>query len=90
MGHPEVGFGFDLDGGWFVEGVVAEAAPGVGLGGGGEASGDGVAMDVTELFEVLGVGLDVEVVVAGEPEAFFAGGLEVAGGGLLQDLEDGG
>ena len=42
--------GFDFDGAGFAGGVVVEAAPAVVFGFGDEAAGDGVAVDVLELF----------------------------------------
>ena len=52
-------------------GVGVEAGPGVVAGFGDEAAGDGVAVEVAELFDVLGGRDDVEVVVAREPERGF-------------------
>ncbi len=53
--------------------VVEIAGVGPVFGGFDQASGDGVLVHVVELFEELPGGEDVEVVVAGLPEAFVVG-----------------
>ncbi len=62
--------GLDFDGGGVSGGVVVEAAPTVVFGFGDEASGDGVAVDVTDFLYEPCCGEDVEVVVARLPESF--------------------
>jgi hypothetical protein len=47
---------------------VAEAAPGPVFGFLDESTFNGVAVDIAELLDELGLGEDVEVVVAGLPE----------------------
>ncbi len=64
-----------------------DAAPWVVFGVGGEASFDWVAVDVAELFDALGFGADVEVVVARKPERGAVA--EELGGLLLEDLKGG-
>ena len=73
--------------------IVAEAAPWPVFGVFDETSVDRVAMKVAELFDVLPVGEDVEVVVAGLPEVL-AVALETFGSfafeythGVAQELE---
>jgi hypothetical protein len=61
-----MGFDFHLAG--LAGGPVAIAAPRPIVGLFNEAAHDGIAMDVLELFDELGVGEDVEVVVAALPE----------------------
>jgi len=81
--------GFDFYGAGFASGVVVEAAPAVVFGFGDEASGDGVAVDVSDfLFEFSG-GEDVEVVVAGLPEVAVRS-FEEFGGLAFDDSEGGG
>jgi len=63
-------FGFDFDAAGFAGEIVAETAPWPVFGPGNEASLDGIAVDVFQFFNVLSVGEDVEVVVAGLPELF--------------------
>lgn len=69
---------------------MVEAAPTVVFGVEDEAAFDQVAVDVLELFDILIVAGDVEVVVAALPELFLVGGFELAGGQLLEDLQEGG
>lgn len=66
--------GFDFDGAGIAGGVVIEAAPAVIFRICDEAAFDRVAVDVLELFDVLLVAGDVEVVVAALPELFLIGG----------------
>ena len=75
-----------MDGGGFVEDVVAIAGVGPVLGGGDEAADDRVGVYVVELFDELVVGEDVEVVVAGLPE-LGAGALEEFGGFAFEGSE---
>lgn len=58
----------DLDGRGFVEEEVTVGGPGPVFGSLDEATGDGIAVHVFNLFDSLVVGEDVEVVVAGLPE----------------------
>ena len=82
--------GFDFYGMGFAGRVVVEAAPPIMLGFRDQAARDGVLVDVMEFFcELLWAGY-VEVVVAALPELFLAGRFELAGGCLLEDLEEGG
>jgi hypothetical protein len=74
----------DLDGGGFVEEEVTVGGPRPVFGSFDEASGDGVAVHVLDLFDSLVVGEDVEVVVAGLPEGCRG---EALGDGEFQGLE---
>lgn len=67
-------------------GLVGEAAPGVVLAAGDEASLDRVAVDATDHFGARFLAGDVAVEVAGLPE-LVAEALEGAGGGLLEGLD---
>jgi hypothetical protein len=78
--------GFDLDSADFSGGPVVEAAPGPIFGPLDEAALDGIAVDVLELLDELGMGEDVEVVVTGLPE-LEASPFEEFGGLSLQDTE---
>ena len=69
--------GFDLDSADFSGGPVVEAAPGPVFEFFDEAARDGIAVDVLELLDELGMGEDVEVVVTGLPES---------GAGALQEF----
>ena len=77
---PSCPLGFDFNGTYFTDGVVVEAAPTVIFGSFCQASFDGVAVDVLELFNVLLVGGDIEVVVAALPELFLSFRFQFAGG----------
>ena len=77
-------FGFDFYSAGFPGEVVAIAAPWPIFGGFDEAAYDWVSVDVPELLDVLSVGEDVEVVVAGLPE-LFAVAFEALGGFSLED-----
>jgi hypothetical protein len=77
----------DLNGGRLVGGVVVEAAPAVVFGFGDEASGDGVAVDVLDLFDEFPGGEGVEVVVAILPEPL-AVAPEEPGGFAFDDAEE--
>jgi len=66
---------------------VEEAAPGPVFGLFDEGAFDGVAVDVLELLDELGLGEDVEVVVAGLPE-LGAAAFEELGGFALKDAND--
>ena len=68
---------------------MVEAAPAVVFGFGDEASGDWVAVDVSDFLFEFACGEDVEVVVAGLPEVV-AGAFEKFGGLALDDSEGGG
>ena len=81
--------GFDFYSAGFAGEVVAIAAPWPVFGVFCEASFYRVAVDVLELLDVLLVGEDVEVVVAGLPE-LSAVVLESLGGFALEDVERGG
>ena len=81
--------GFDFYSAGFAGEVVAIAAPWPVFGVFCEASFYRVAVDVLELLDVLLVGEDVEVVVAGLPEVF-AVALEALRGFSLEDVERGG
>ena len=94
VGHPDLCGdgairGSDGDGTGFAGGVGEEAAPGPVFGSFDEAAGDGVVVHVLQLFDSLGFGEDVEVVVAGLPEVF-AGASEKFGGFALEHAEGGG
>ena len=82
-------FGFDFYSTWFAGEVVAIAARWPVFGLLDEVTYDWVAVDVPELLDVLAVGEDVEVVVAGLPE-LFAVAFEELGGFRLEDVEGGG
>ena len=71
--------GFDFDAAGFAGEMVAETAPWPVFGPGNEATYDWVTVDVLQFFNVLSVGEDVEVIVAGLPE-LFAVALETLGG----------
>ena len=60
--------GFDFDRSGLAGGVVPEATPGIVFGFGDEATDDGIAMDVTDLFDMFGRREDVEVELARLPE----------------------
>ena len=68
---------------------MVEAAPAVVFGFVDEAAGDGIAVDVLDLFDKLAGGEGVEVVVAGLPE-LFAGAFEEFGRFAFDDTEEGG
>jgi len=76
--------GFDFYSAGFPGEVVAITAPWPVFGVFYEAALYGVAVDVLELLDVLAVGEDVEVVVAGLPE-LFAVAFEALGGFSLED-----
>jgi len=63
-------FGFDFDAAGFAGEIVAETAPWPVFGLFDEAAYDWATVDVLQFFNVLSVGEDVEVVVAGLPELF--------------------
>jgi hypothetical protein len=86
-------FGFDLYVAGIAGEIVAEAAPWPVFGVFDEASVDRVTVKVAELFDVLPVSEDVEVIVAGLPEVL-AVALETFGSfafedahGIAQELE---
>jgi len=66
--------------------VMAIAAPWPVFGACDEATFDGIAMNVLQLFDVLAMGEDVEVVVAGLPE-LAAVAFEELGGFRFEDVE---
>jgi hypothetical protein len=82
-------WGFDGDVAGLAGGVGEEAAPGPVFGSCDEFPGDGVAVHVLQLFDSLGFGEDVEVVVAGLPEVF-ARASEKLGGFTFENAEGGG
>jgi hypothetical protein len=94
MGHPILcrdssARGIDGDLAGLARGVGEEAAPGPVLGSCNKFSSDGVAVHVLQLFDSLGFGEDVEVVIAGLPEVL-AGASEEFGGFALEHAEGGG
>jgi len=78
--------GFDFDGAGFAGLPVEEAAPGPVFGLFDEAAFDWIAVDVLELLDELGLGEDVEIVVASLPE-LGAGVSEEFGGFALEDAD---